>query len=306
MIFVLSYLSLAMSLQPSPDSEEWARCLVPHVLIMYLSHIFSLDLAPSPVSGHPSQPLAHTGLGTLTTLSNHRLYFVINGIAHGDFLLQFGSRYLTFGFPLLFEVQVIMNVMNSKISSAIFCESKLSFLWLNLDNSGKCPRLEVNLPILLDFVSHVVSWCWPECCPWPRPLLGSPPSIPSIKRHLTPLWPGLNEILMSLIWKVTPRICSLVSPVWTRWVTRGDQANSGLISVKECWFRQRLIRTQEPVIIFTFRIKILPRPDNQHCLAVSRPCLRIANCIVRKICNLGLNVGRWGHGWVFPPCVNVL
>ena len=27
MIFVLSYLSLAMSLQPSPDSEEWARCL---------------------------------------------------------------------------------------------------------------------------------------------------------------------------------------------------------------------------------------------------------------------------------------
>ena len=73
----------------------------------------------------------------------------------------------------------------------------------------------------------------------------------------------------------------------------------------ECWFRQRLIRTQEPVIIFTFHIKILPRPDNQHCKAVSRSCLRIANCIVRKICNLGHNVGRWGHGWVFPPCVNV-
>ena len=93
---------------------------MPHVLIMYLSHIFSLDLAPSPVSGHPSQPLAHTGLGTLTTLSNHRLYFVINGIALGDFLLQFGSRCLTFGFPLLFEVQVIVNVMNSKFLPLFF------------------------------------------------------------------------------------------------------------------------------------------------------------------------------------------
>ncbi len=87
MIFVLNYLSLAMSLQPAPDRGMRSGpggAWVPHVLIMYLSHIFSLDLAPGPVSGHPHPrpPLGAHTLGTLThctATGNHRLYFEMNG-----------------------------------------------------------------------------------------------------------------------------------------------------------------------------------------------------------------------------------
>ena len=86
MIFVLNYLSLAMSLQPAPDRGMRSGpggAWVPHVLIMYLSHIFSLDLAPGPVSGHPHSLSRHSGLThwglSHTATGNHRLYFEMNG-----------------------------------------------------------------------------------------------------------------------------------------------------------------------------------------------------------------------------------
>ena len=141
---------------------------------------------------------------------------------------------------------------------------------------------------------------WPECCLWPRPR--GPPSIPQIASGVPRSSPhtasGLNEILMSLIWKLTPRICSLAPCC--------HAGSPGGLGQKRLDFGQNKAGTQhhqEPVLMFASRIKILPRPDNRHWLAVSRPCLRIANCIVRKICNLGLNVGRWGHWWISTPWV---